>query len=143
MKHLKVVLLGAAAWSICSCAPGHNPLTDSYGNGSNAGFWTGLWQGMICPISLVISWFNSGVTIYEVHNSGGWYNTGFVLGAGAWGVFGAKRSTHSDLASYDDDEIRDEAERRGLLEAPSSYEDDDDIDDYDEEDEPEEEPEKK
>jgi hypothetical protein len=38
-------------------------------------------------VSLIISWFNSSVGIYEVHNNGGWYDTGFVLGASF--VFGS------------------------------------------------------
>jgi hypothetical protein len=46
-----------------------------------AGFWYGLWQGFICPITLIISWFSDSVGIYDVHNNGGWYDTGFVLGA--------------------------------------------------------------
>ena len=46
-----------------------------------AGFWTGLWHGFILPVSIIISWFDSSVGIYEVHNNGGWYDTGFVLGA--------------------------------------------------------------
>jgi hypothetical protein len=49
--------------------------------GHVAGFWPGLWHGFILPVSLIISWFNSSVGIYEVHNNGGWYDTGFVLGA--------------------------------------------------------------
>ncbi|WP_121251091.1 hypothetical protein [Nocardioides ferulae] len=52
-----------------------------------AGFWPGLWHGFITPVSLVISWFDSGVGIYEVDNNGGWYDTGFVLGVSF--VFGS------------------------------------------------------
>lgn len=55
--------------------------------GGLAGFWPGLWHGFILPVSLIISWFNSSVGIYEVHNNGGWYDTGFVLGASF--VFGS------------------------------------------------------
>jgi hypothetical protein len=46
---------------------------------------------MICPIAFVISIFNSRVTMYEVHNSGAWYNGGFILGAGAWGLLRGKQ----------------------------------------------------
>ncbi len=45
-----------------------------------AGFWAGLWHGLIIIIAFIISLFTDKVTIYEVHNSGGWYNFGFVLG---------------------------------------------------------------
>jgi hypothetical protein len=46
-----------------------------------SGFWAGLWQGLILPISFVISLFTSSVSIYDVHNNGNWYDFGFVLGA--------------------------------------------------------------
>jgi hypothetical protein len=48
--------------------------------GSAAGFWQGLWQGFIILFSFIVSLFNKGVGIYEVHNNGGWYNFGYVLG---------------------------------------------------------------
>src|SRR5687768_494830 len=86
MNRFMVALLALAALTLVGCAAGSNPLIGSAGKVGTAGFWLGLWHGMICPIALVISFFNSNVSIYEVHNSGGWYNTGFVLGAGAWGI---------------------------------------------------------
>jgi len=46
-----------------------------------AGFWSGLWHGLICVITFIISLFNGNVGIYEVNNAGGWYNFGFILGA--------------------------------------------------------------
>ena len=45
------------------------------------GFWRGLWNGIIAPITFVISLFTDKVRMYEVHNNGGWYDFGFVLGA--------------------------------------------------------------
>ena len=45
-----------------------------------SGFWAGLWQGLILPISFVISLFTDSVSIYDVHNNGNWYDFGFVLG---------------------------------------------------------------
>jgi hypothetical protein len=45
-----------------------------------AGFWLGLWQGLICPITFLISLFTDQVSIYDVHNNGNWYDFGFVLG---------------------------------------------------------------
>lgn len=44
------------------------------------GFWSGLWHGIIVPVTFVISLFNDQVSIYEVQNRGGWYDFGFVLG---------------------------------------------------------------
>jgi hypothetical protein len=51
-------------------------------NGDIAGFWMGLWHGIIAPITFIISLFTDSVSMYEVHNTGGWYDFGFVLGAG-------------------------------------------------------------
>ena len=45
-----------------------------------AGFWAGLWHGLIVVITFIISLFTDSVTIYEVNNTGGWYNFGFVVG---------------------------------------------------------------
>ncbi|SER79028.1 hypothetical protein SAMN05216199_1227 [Pedococcus cremeus] len=71
------VLLGAAVVLLLgACAAGTNA-AESH---SGAGFWLGLWQGMIIPVTFVISLFNDNVSIYEVHNNGNWYDFGFVLG---------------------------------------------------------------
>jgi hypothetical protein len=68
---------------LASCAPGPNVARSVPDTGGHvAGFWLGLWQGIIAPITFVISLFNRHVNVYEIHNNGGWYNFGFVLGAG-------------------------------------------------------------
>jgi len=82
--------LGAVV--LTGCTAGSNPMVGRGG----AGFWSGLWHGMICPISFAISLFNASVSIYEVQNNGGWYNFGFILGAGAWGVLGGHRASRND-----------------------------------------------
>ncbi|MCA9487731.1 MAG: hypothetical protein KC516_02100 [Nanoarchaeota archaeon] len=46
------------------------------------GFWSGLWHGMISPISFIVSLFSDSVAMYAVNNNGGWYDFGFVLGSG-------------------------------------------------------------
>ncbi len=48
--------------------------------GRVAGFWLGLWHGMIAPVTLIISLFSDKVHVYEVHNSGRGYVAGFLLG---------------------------------------------------------------
>jgi hypothetical protein len=74
-----VVGAGLLAVALAACAAGPNTAL-SAGTTSQAGFWLGLWQGAICPITFVISLFTDQVSIYEVHNNGGWYDFGFVLG---------------------------------------------------------------
>jgi hypothetical protein len=66
---------------LSSCAAGPNALAG--GDGSAAGFWLGLWHGLISPITFLVSLFNSHVNIYEVHNTGHWYDFGFMLGLSA------------------------------------------------------------
>jgi hypothetical protein len=75
---LVVALLAAL---LTGCAPHANPLVDTPGVRGVAGFWSGFWHGLICMITFVVSLFNPGVRVYEVHNSGAWYDLGFILGA--------------------------------------------------------------
>jgi hypothetical protein len=83
-KSLRWVLLAVLLMLVLSaCAAGANPAVDvPSAEGELAGFWLGLWQGIIVPITWIISLFSDTVSIYEVHNNGGWYDTGFLLGAG-------------------------------------------------------------
>ena len=68
---------------LAACAAGTNPsLGEPSAGGDVAGFWLGLWHGIIAPITFLVSLFVDDVSIYEVHNSGNWYDFGFVLGAG-------------------------------------------------------------
>lgn len=71
----------AAAMLLSGCAPAANPLANTPGEKGVAGFWLGLWHGLICVVTFVISIFNKNVHVYEVHNNGVWYNLGFILGA--------------------------------------------------------------
>ena len=62
-------------------APGPNPMInqpDATGRIARAG--AGLWHGIIAPATLIVSFFNSDVRMYEVHNAGSEYDFGFLLG---------------------------------------------------------------
>jgi ABC-type multidrug transport system permease subunit len=86
-KALAVILLVVVALGIAGCAPGPNSLVNTNSEkGFVPGFWYGLWNGIISPVTFIISLFNSKVEIYEVHNNGDWYNFGFMLGISA--IFG-------------------------------------------------------
>lgn len=54
------------------------------------GFWGGLWHGIIAPFSFIGSLFSDDIAMYAVNNNGGWYDFGFVLGAGI--LFGGSSS---------------------------------------------------
>jgi len=64
-------------------------------NARPAGFWGGLWHGMIAPITFLISLFADGVGIYETNNNGRWYEFGFMLGIGAYAGGGEIHSTNT------------------------------------------------
>ncbi len=66
---LGVLLLGA-------CAAGPNVAE----NPGGYGFWWGLWQGAILPVTFIVSLFTDTVSVYEIDNNGNWYDVGFVLG---------------------------------------------------------------
>jgi uncharacterized membrane protein YdcZ (DUF606 family) len=81
---LLICLLAALLLSGCAQT---NQAQDTPGADGVAGFWAGLWQGLILPISFIISLFSDTTGIYEIHNNGNWYNFGFILGT--WFVFGS------------------------------------------------------
>ncbi len=76
------IALGAIAimLTISSCA--HVTPIEECVQDEPYGFWFGLWHGVIAPFSFVISLFNDEVAMYGINNNGGWYDFGFVLGAG-------------------------------------------------------------
>ena len=82
-RYLPLLLLMVVV--LAACAAGPNAAVDVPDvDGNTAGFWLGLWHGFISPVTLVISLFSDNVNVYEVFNSGGWYDFGFVMGAGVF-----------------------------------------------------------
>jgi hypothetical protein len=67
--------------SIQVYTPGPNPTVNTAdAHDRIAGIWLGVWHGFISPVTLVLSFFNKNVQMYEVHNNGNLYNLGFFLG---------------------------------------------------------------
>lgn len=85
----------AAVLVLVACTAGPNALEKTPdATGKTAGFFMGLWHGLISPVTFIISVFSKNVRFYEVHNNGAWYNFGFVLGAGLFlsgGILGRKK----------------------------------------------------
>ncbi len=61
--------------TMAGCAAGDQRFIDE-----PAGFWAGLWHGIILVIAFIISLFNDTVLVYQANNAGNIYNLGFVLG---------------------------------------------------------------
>ncbi len=78
---LGIGLVLGAMLLLAGCAAGPNDVAGTASpDGDVAGFWLGLWHGLIALITFVISLFTDSVSVYEVHNNGGWYDFGFILG---------------------------------------------------------------
>jgi len=84
------LLLVLVALLLAGCAAAAN---DAVGTGTQSGFWLGLWHGSISPITFIVSLFDDDIAIYEVRNSGHWYDFGFVLGASIAFSSAARSST--------------------------------------------------
>ncbi len=60
---------------LTSCTPGGG----ASGPDDPAGFFMGIWHGWIAPVSLFMGFFNPEIRIYEIYNTGGWYDFGFYM----------------------------------------------------------------
>jgi hypothetical protein len=74
-KFVIFIILAVIFLVSVSCAPGNSRFVEKA-----AGFWSGLWHGLICVVTFIISLFSDNVHMYEVNNSGNWYNLGFLIG---------------------------------------------------------------
>jgi len=75
-KLLPLLLIGLMLVLVAGCAPGN----DRWSVEHRAGFWAGLWHGLIIIVTFVVSLFTKEVGIYESSNVGWGYNIGFILG---------------------------------------------------------------
>lgn len=73
MKKLTLICFAALLLTACGDP---NPMVTS----SGAGFLGGLWDGLTCIFAFIFSIFGGDYNIYEVVNTGNWYNFGFLLG---------------------------------------------------------------
>lgn len=76
----KILSLVVIVLFICSCADVTN--VEECRDFEPYGFWSGLWHGIIAPFSFIGSLFSDSIAMYALNNTGGWYDFGFVLGAG-------------------------------------------------------------
>ncbi len=74
-KIFLLVLVLTLTIALTSCVPGDG----TYTSNNPAGFFWGIWHGWISPISLIIGIFDPGIRVYEVNNTGWWYDFGFYM----------------------------------------------------------------
>ena len=79
-KYLLLGLVLIITLVILSCAPGNERWNQEINPGDDAGFWAGIWHGLIVVITFIISLFTKKVGIYEVSNTGWSYNLGYLIG---------------------------------------------------------------
>ncbi len=100
-KKLFITLIILFLFTLVSCAAGPNSATLTVNSdGEVAGFFLGLWHGCISCVTFIISLFSDKVNVYEIHNNGGWYNFGSILGImiayGGGGHGASKKKKRSD-----------------------------------------------
>jgi hypothetical protein len=72
---LLILILLSTIILLSSCTPGGG----ASGPDDPAGFFMGIWHGWIAPISLILGFFNPEIRIYEIYNTGWWYDFGFYM----------------------------------------------------------------
>ena len=73
--------LGKSDAQVTFTLPGPNPELNKPAEGRPvSGLFTGLWHGIISPVTLFISFFTPDIQMYDVFNTGSLYNLGFLLG---------------------------------------------------------------
>jgi hypothetical protein len=80
MTGRRITLLAMALALLLLVSSGCAPGTERF-EASQAGFWAGLWHGIIIVITFVIGLFSDTVRMYEPNNVGTLYDLGFLLGA--------------------------------------------------------------
>jgi hypothetical protein len=75
-KLLLASFVGLATISLAACTAGDPRFTVQ----DPAGFFEGLWHGIISLFTLIVSMFSENVRFYEVDNTGVGYDAGFLLG---------------------------------------------------------------
>lgn len=72
---LSSIVIIMALFMFTGCIPGDEAATIA----KPAGFFFGIWHGWLAPISLIIGIFNKNIRVYEVVNTGWWYDFGFYI----------------------------------------------------------------
>jgi hypothetical protein len=94
MKYCLFIILVALSVALAGCFPSG----DSHLLREPAGFLMGIWHGWIAPLSLIVGLFDHDVRIYEVNNTGWWYDFGYYIAiiAGFGGIALSRKKKKRD-----------------------------------------------
>ncbi|PRY89549.1 hypothetical protein [Mongoliibacter ruber] len=90
MKTSKFLIIAISIVLLSSCA--ENVPMEASLEGKEYGFLWGFVHGLIAPIGLIVSFFDSEIAMYAPNNNGSWYALGFLLGSGGWGILASNSS---------------------------------------------------
>ncbi len=77
----KIIFIAMALLLLTGCADSVS-FDDAKGM-DQVGFIHGFWHGAILVFSFAGSLFSDDIAVYAIYNNGGWYDLGFLMGAGA------------------------------------------------------------
>jgi hypothetical protein len=69
------ILLVFILIGLSGCLPGDGSATSS----DPAGFFWGIWHGWMAPLTLIFGIFDNDIRVYELYNTGWWYDFGFYI----------------------------------------------------------------
>lgn len=78
MKMKKILLISiivSTLFILTACIPGDGTYTTT----NPAGFFWGIWHGWVAPFSLILGFFKHDIRVYEIVNTGWWYDFGFYM----------------------------------------------------------------
>ena len=75
----RIFLLGIMVVFIVLTLTGCMPGDGTYTSSKPAGFFWGVWHGWIAPISIIRGLFKENIRVYEVVNTGWWYDLGYYM----------------------------------------------------------------
>ncbi len=85
MSRYRLLALAAVAalFTLAACA------TRPMGTHHDPAFIRGVIDGLLAPVSFVLSLFSDTIRMYQFPNIGRWYDFGFLIGLSVWGGGGA------------------------------------------------------
>ena len=70
-----ILIVALTLGLLTGCMPGN----EKYVEEKPANFLSGIWHGWIAPLSLIVSIWSDNIRLYEVNNTGFWYDFGFYV----------------------------------------------------------------